>query len=136
MALACVGLTAIGWRWVELQVDGSVGISSHVQNPADHEGERVHLGLARVREAGEGTWVLEQGPHLIRAEGGGFVAEPGDTVSVSGDWRADGTLRIVDAFVHSERPTKRWLGVLGMIVVLVVVPLGTNIDSEGWGLRA
>lgn len=96
------------------------------------------MTLYRVKSLAGAEATLQRGDHQLRVVGVPPDAQPGAEVSLQGTYRADGSVGVVAWYPHPGRPAKRWLGVVGLFVALLLpfVAFVPRFTGGRWALGA
>ena len=126
----CLGLGAWG------NATGRVGIAAPLLDPQAWDGRELTLSLVEVRAIEADSFEVRKGAVTLRVMGPTTGLEVGREVDLGGTWRADTqSLQQEWRTVAEGRDTKRRLGVFGLVLLLVVLPLGLRWTERGWVIR-
>jgi hypothetical protein len=119
--LGALVLDAAVWSWWELTTDE--GYEACLSEPASCVGQRHVLPLQRVYAVTATTAEVGRPQRRVHVRGDLDGVRVGEELSLSGTFAADGRLELEGVERHPLRPQKRWLGVVGAVALLLLLPL-------------
>lgn len=126
LVLCCVaGIVGLGSRYASLATSLPDGIRACLAAPHEHDGVRLVFPVWFVAGVDDAShYRLSRVVKDVVVEGPTEGLARGQTITVVGDFRADDSAVVeVRRHVHTLRPHKKALSIVGLALGLLVVPL-------------
>ena len=122
--------------WSAGTATGELGYAGPLLDPGAWDGEVVTISLAHVEALGPDGFEISKGVLRFMVHGSTEGLAVGQEVDLSGIWRArTRTLELSWVEVARGREAKRVLGVVGLLVIGVLAPLGLRWSARGLMIR-
>jgi hypothetical protein len=122
------------WTWGTLT--GRIGYAGPLLDPVAWDGRPVVLSLFEVTEVRPDGFVAGKGALRLVVLGPSDGLTVGAEVDVGGTWSADAGAVVLEWHELAEgRAGKRRLGVLGVLIVCLILPLGIGRGRGGLVIR-